>query len=247
MHFAVLTLFPAVIEAVVRSSITGRAIEAGLLRVEAIDIRDFAGNAYGRVDDAPYGGGRGMLMMCAPVHAAWQEAVSRCEGKRPRTILLSPQGRPFLQSRAAELARGEENLVLVCGHYEGIDQRVLDEIVDEEISVGDFVLTGGEIPALALIDAVARLIPGVLPDESVTREESHSDGTLEHPHYTRPVEWHGRRVPDVLLSGHHERIVKWRRRMSLVNTLRKRPDLFGRLSLEQAEMQDLSEFLPEMD
>ena len=242
MYFAVLTLFPDMIRSVVGTSITGRAIQAGLIVVDAIDIRDFAGNAYGKVDDAPYGGGRGMLMMCEPVHAAWREAAVRCGAERPHTVFLSPQGKPFDQSCAFRLSR-MESLVLLCGHYEGIDQRVLDEIVDEEISLGDFVLTGGEIPALAVLDAVARLIPGVLPDESAYLEESHSDGTLEYPHYTRPVEWMGKRVPDMLLSGHHEKIAHWRRMMSLSATLKKRPDLFGRIRLEKGEGEALAEFL----
>lgn len=246
MYFAVLTLFPDLIRSVAGTSITGRAISAGLLAVDAIDIRDFAGNAYGKVDDSPYGGGRGMLMMCPPVHAAWKSACERCGGARPHTVFLSPQGRNFDQKRATELA-SLPAVVLLCGHYEGIDQRVLDEIVDEEISLGDFVLTGGEIPALAVIDAVSRLIPGVLPDERAYLDESHSDGTLEHPHYTRPVEWEGKKVPDVLLSGHHANIVQWRRKMSLATTLRKRPDLFGRLRLEKGEGVGLAEFLSQMD
>jgi tRNA (guanine37-N1)-methyltransferase len=245
MYFAVLTLFPDLIRSVVGTSITGRAISAGLIEVDAIDIREFAGNSYGKVDDSPYGGGRGMLLMCPPVHSAWKAACER-SGVRPHTVFLSPQGKPFNQRRASELAT-EPALVLLCGHYEGIDQRVIDEIVDEEISLGDFVMTGGEIPALAIIDAVSRLVPGVLPDERVAQDESHSDGTLEHPHYTRPIEWDGKKVPDVLLSGHHANIVRWRRLMSLATTLRKRPDLFGRLRLEKGEGEALAEFLSQMD
>jgi tRNA (guanine37-N1)-methyltransferase len=246
VRFVVLTLFPSLIRAVAGESILGRACAAGLLSVDAVDIRDFAGNAYGKVDDAPYGGGRGMLLQCGPVFDAWRAAGERLGAERPHTVFLSPQGRPFDQRKAEELA-GRGAVVLLCGHYEGVDQRVLDEIVDEEISLGDFVLTGGELPALAVIDAVARLIPGVLPDESAYREESHGDGLLEHPHYTRPAEWHGRSVPDVLLSGHHERIVAWRRKMSLVATMRKRPDLFGRIRLEKGEGEALAEFLSQDD
>ncbi len=246
MRFTVLTLFPDTIRAVASHSIVGRAIQAGLLSVDAIDIRSFAGNAYGKIDDSPYGGGRGMLLMCEPVHAAWREAVARSGETHPRTVFLSPQGRTFDQSRAAELSK-LPGLILLCGHYEGIDQRVLDEIVDEEISLGDFVMTGGEIPALAVIDAVSRLIPGVLPDESAYLEESHSDGLLEYPHFTRPAEWHGKKAPDVLLSGHHERIVQWRRLMALTTTMKKRPDLFGRIQLEKGEGARLAEFLSGTD
>ena len=224
MNFHVLTLFPEMIQNGMNTSITGRAINAGILSVEAVNIRDYAFNKHQKVDDYTYGGGAGMLMQAEPVYLAY-EAIAQKAGKRPRVVYLTPQGQVFNQQMARDMAK-EEDLVFLCGHYEGIDQRFIDECVDEEISIGDFVLTGGEIPAMAVADAVCRMVPGVLPDEEAFTAESHWDGLLEHPQYTRPENWRGREVPEVLLSGHHANIEAWRREMSLRRTKKDRPDLF---------------------
>lgn len=224
MKFHILTLFPEMFDGVLHDSILGRAEEKGILDFELINIRDFAGNKHNRVDDAPYGGGRGMVMQAQPVYDAYRSVADR-SGVRPHVIYMSPKGRVFDQQKAIELSQ-KDNLVILCGHYEGIDQRVLDEIVDEEISVGDYVLTGGEIPAMTVIDAVSRMIDGVLSNEDSFTDESHFDGLLEYPHYTRPPEFMGRKVPEVLLSGDHARIAAWRRRESLLITKKKRPDLY---------------------
>jgi tRNA (guanine37-N1)-methyltransferase len=238
------------IEQMASHSIMGRAAAAGHICVNAVNIRDFAVNKYGQVDDAPYGGGAGMVLMAPPVHDAWK---SVCKGaactcgaaecghcsdtattRPPRTIYLTPQGRKFSQELAQELAR-ERTLNLLCGHYEGIDQRVLDEIVTDEISIGDFVLTGGEPAALVVMDAVTRLVPGVLGKEASHLDESFSqalDGGLEYPHYTRPLEFNGKNVPEVLLSGHHGKIAEWRLAQSRERTRTRRPDLFLRLGAE---------------
>ena len=226
MNYHVLTLFPEMIENGMNTSITGRAITKGLLSLEAINIRDFAFNKHQKVDDYPYGGGAGMLMQAEPVYLSYESIVERI-GRKPRVIFLTPQGKTFNQNMAKEFAL-EEDLVFLCGHYEGIDQRFIDECVDEEISIGDFVLTGGEIPAMAVADAVCRMVPGVLPDEEAFTAESHWDGLLEHPQYTRPENWRGREVPEVLLSGHHANIEAWRREMSLRRTKKDRPDLFAK-------------------
>ncbi len=231
MKFDVLTLFPAMLEAVLGDSIIGRARENGIIELNFTDIRDYTKNKHRKVDDYPYSGGGGMLMSPQPVYDAYK-AVTEGLDYKPRTIYMSPQGRVFNQSVAKELAR-EEHIVLLCGHYEGVDRRVIDEIVDEEISIGDFVLTGGEIPAMAVIDAVSRLIPGVLAAAGSYENESHYSGLLEYPQYTRPQEWHGVEIPEVLISGHHANIEKWKREQSLIETLKKRPDM-----LENAELTD---------
>ncbi len=231
MKFDVLTLFPAMLEAVLGDSIIGRARENGIIELNFTDIRDYTKNKHRKVDDYPYSGGGGMLMSPQPVYDAYK-AVTEGLDYKPRTIYMSPQGRVFDQSVAKELAK-EEHIVLLCGHYEGVDRRVIDEIVDEEISIGDFVLTGGEIPAMAVIDAVSRLIPGVLAADSSYENESHYSGLLEYPQYTRPQEWHGVEIPEVLISGHHANIEKWKREQSLIETLKKRPDM-----LENAELTD---------
>ena len=231
MKVTVLTLFPELIQAAVGTSITGRALASGVFDLETIDIRAFAINSYGKVDDYCFGGGTGMLMMCQPVFDAHRKALESSPGSARKTIYLSPKGPVFHQKKAVELS-GLDHLILLCGHYEGVDQRVLDEIVDEELSIGDFVLTGGELAACVVIDAVARLIEGVLPNEDAYSRESHMAGLLEYPQYTRPAEWHGMRVPDVLLSGHHANIVKWQDRAALVETCRKRPDMFDQLKLD---------------
>lgn len=224
MNFHILTLFPEMFDGVLHSSMLGRAEEKGILKFNLINIRDFSGNKHNRVDDAPYGGGRGMVMQAPPVYDAY-ESIASCLPEKPYVIYMSPKGTVFNQQKAIELSQ-KENLVILCGHYEGIDQRVLDEIVDEEISIGDYVLTGGEIPAMTVIDSVSRMIDGVLSNEDSFTDESHYDGLLEYPHYTRPPEFHGQKVPDVLLSGDHAKIAAWRRRESLLITKAKRPDMY---------------------
>ena len=233
MNYHVLTLFPEMIENGMNTSITGRAIAKGLLTLEAINIRDFAFNKHQKVDDYPYGGGAGMLMQAEPVYQTYlaiQEKAALPEGKRPRVIYLSPQGKPFNQKMAEDFAK-EDELVLLCGHYEGIDERVLEEIVTDYVSAGDYVLTGGELPAMMIVDAVSRLIPGVLHNDVSAEFESFQDNLLEYPQYSRPEIWHDRQVPPILLSGHHANVEKWRREQSVIRTAKWRPDL-----LEDAEL-----------
>ena len=227
MRIDVLTLFPEMCESVLSESIIGRAREAGLVEIVCHNIRDYTKDKHRRVDDAPYGGGKGMIMSAQPIYDCYK---SVCGNEKLHLIYLSPQGKIFNQKKVLELSK-MERFVLLCGHYEGIDQRVLDEIVDEEISIGDYVLTGGELPALVVVDAVCRLIPGVLADASCYEEESHFNGLLEYPHYTRPAVWMGKNVPEVLLSGHHANIQDWRRKKSLETTLKKRPDLLKKADL----------------
>ena len=218
-----MTLFPDMIDAVMRESIIGRAQDKGLVSVKATNIRDYALDKHHKADDAPYGGGRGQVMLAEPLYLCHQ---ALCAGEHVHTVFLSAQGKQFDQNKARELL-AREHFILVCGHYEGVDQRFIDECVDEEISIGDFVLTGGEIPAMAVADAVCRMVPGVLPDAAAFQEESHWNGLLEYPQYTHPADWRGRAVPEVLLSGHHANIARWRRKMSLARTRRDRPDLFA--------------------
>lgn len=225
MKISIMTLFCEMCEKVLSESIIGRARSAGIIDVSCVDIRDFADNKHNRVDDAPYGGGNGMIIQAQPVYDCYQSLCK--DGKKPHLIYLSPKGKTFTQRRAVELSK-MDNIVLLCGHYEGVDQRVLDEIVDEEISIGDFVVTGGELPALLVADAVCRLVPGVLSNDECFTDESHFNGLLEYPHYTRPAVWHDQEVPEVLLSGHHENIAKWRKEQSLIVTKQKRPDLLER-------------------
>lgn len=221
MRFDVLTLFPEMFE-ILNSSIIGRAVDKGLIDINCINIRDFSTDKHKRVDDTPYGGGAGMVMRPDYVYNAYLSIVTKLSYK-PKVVYMSPQGKTLNQKRVEQLAK-EEHIVLLCGHYEGIDERLLEEIVDEEISVGDYVLTGGEIPAMIVIDSVSRYVDGVLNKESV-EEESFANGLLEYPQYTRPVEFMGRKVPDVLLSGNHEKIRQWRLDQSLIRTKLKRPDL----------------------
>lgn len=221
MRFDVLTLFPEMFDAV-KTSIVGRAMNNNLIELNLINFREFSADKQKHVDDCPYGGGAGMVIKPEPVYAAYQSIVKDLDYK-PKVIYMSPQGKVLTQQIARDLSK-ENHLILLCGHYEGIDQRVLDEIVDEEISIGDYVLTGGELPAMVLIDSVSRNVGGVIKAESV-EDESFSEGYLEYPQYTRPEEFMGRRVPDVLLSGHHANIEKWRREQSIEITKRKRPDL----------------------
>lgn len=233
-----MTLFPDTVGDVLCESILGRAQERGYIRIDCHQIRDYTLNKQRQVDDYPYGGGKGAVMQADPLYQCWTHLCSQAE-TRPHTIYLSPTGTVFTQASARRLKDDYEHLILVCGHYEGIDQRFIDECVDEEISLGDFVLTGGEIPAMAVSDAVCRLVPGVLSDEACFVNESHWDGTLEYPHYSRPDVWHERPVPPVLLSGHHANISKWRRRESLRRTRDRRPDLFQKLDLSSKQDQKL--------
>ena len=229
MHFHVLTLFPEMIEQGMNTSIMGRAIERGYISLKATDIRDYAANKHNKVDDTPYGGGAGMVMQAAPVYGAY-EAVKEQIGYRPRVIYLTPQGSTFSQPMAEEFAK-EQDLVFLCGHYEGIDERVLEEIVTDYVSIGDYVLTGGELPAMVMMDAISRLVPGVLHNEASAEFESFQGNLLEHPHYSRPEVWHEKRVPEVLLSGHHANIEKWRREQSVIRTAERRPDLLEKADL----------------
>ena len=228
MQFDVLTLFPEMFEPL-NKSIIGRAKEKGLININLINIRDFSKNKHKKVDDTPYGGGAGMVMMPDVVYDAYKSLNS----KDAKVIYMSPQGQKLNQKKVVELSK-EKHIILLCGHYEGIDQRVIDEIVDEEISIGDYVLTGGELPAMIVIDSVSRYIEGVLKDDS-TKEESFSEGLLEYPQYTRPEVFNGKQVPEVLLSGHHENIDKWRREQSLKNTKKKRPDLLENIELSEKD------------
>ena len=230
----ILTLFPDSVSGVLNDSIIGKGINRGYLDIKCHQIRDYTLSKQSRIDDTPYGGGFGMLMQADPLFNA-HSAVLKMRGiSHIKTILTTPQGKVFSQIDAKRFAL-EDNLIIVCGHYEGIDQRFIDECVDEEISLGDYVLTGGEIAALAISDAVGRLIPGVLADESCFTEESHWNGVLEYPQYTKPAIWNGRRVPEVLTSGNHSDIAEWRREQSLIKTARLRPDLFEKLKLSPKE------------
>lgn len=225
MRFDVLTLFPDMLKAVLGESVIGRAERGGLIEINLTDIRDYTLDKHRKVDDTPYSGGGGMLMSPEPIYRAYSAITEKLDYK-PHTVFMSPQGSVFNQDKAIELKK-HGHIVLLCGHYEGVDQRVLDEIVDEEISIGDFVMTGGEIPAMAVIDTVARLVPGVLSNNGSFENESHFQGLLEHPQYTKPRVWHGREVPEVLLSGNHELINKWKHEESLKATVKKRPDMLS--------------------
>lgn len=245
MRIDILTLFPQMCENVLKESIIGRARERGLIEISCRDIREYTADKHRRVDDTPYGGGMGMVMQTQPIYDCFK---SLCEdsGRRPYLIYMSPQGKTLTQKRAIELSQ-MEHIALLCGHYEGVDERVIEEIVDEEISIGDYVLTGGELPALVLADCVARMIPGVLSGEEAITNESHFSSLLEHPQYTRPVEWRGKEVPEVLLSGHHANIEKWRREQSLKRTLEKRPELLKKAELTKADKKYLDKLMEERE
>ncbi len=230
MNYTVLTLFPEMIRAYMQSSIMGRAVESGLIGLDVIDIRDYACNKHNRVDDYPYGGSAGMVIEAEPVYKACKAARDLRPDESGRIIYLSPIGRTFDQEIAKELSK-EDNLIFLCGHYEGIDERALEEEVDDYISLGDFVLTGGELPALAVMDAVSRLVPGVLSNDESAGDESFENGLLEYPQYTRPEVFMDRKVPEILLSGHHANIARYRLGMSLVRTLRHRPDMLEGMKL----------------
>ncbi len=233
MKIDIMTLFPELIDGVMHESIIGRAQEKQLISIRPVNIRDFTLDKHNRVDDTPYGGGKGMVMQADPLFRCHEHLT---QGEHVHTVMMSAQGAPFNQDKARELlARGR--FIIVCGHYEGIDQRFIDTCVDEEISMGDFVLTGGEIPAMAVADAVCRMVPGVLSDDVCFQDESHWNGLLEYPQYTKPSVWHDQAVPEVLLSGHHANINRWRRKMSLKRTKRDRPDLFA--NFQPQDKQDI--------
>jgi len=233
MKFDILTLFPEMLAATLDGSIIGRAKSKGILDINYTNIRDFAANKHRKVDDYPYGGGTGMVMTCQPIFDAYQSLVDGLTEK-PLTIYLTPQGKMFRQSVAKKLTKAQ-HIILICGHYEGVDQRVLDEIVDMELSIGDFVLTGGEIAAMAVVDSVGRLINGVLPNDDAFTLESLNSSLLEHPQYTRPAEWNGKSVPEVLQNGNHAEIEKWKRAQSIANTAKKRPSMLRRAKLTDQE------------
>ena len=231
IKFNILTLFPEMFD-VMNESIIGRAVDAGTVEINTVNIRDFANNKHNRVDDYPYGGGAGMLMQAQPIYDAWlavceqMNDAKRAESiKKPRTVYVTPQGSVFNQSMAVDFAK-EEDLVILCGHYEGVDERVLEEIVTDYVSIGDYVLTGGELPAMVMVDAISRMVPGVLSNEDSGVTESFYDNLLEYPQYSRPEIWHEKRVPDVLLSGHHKKIEEWRKEQSIKRTQERRPDLY---------------------
>ena len=240
MNFYVMTLFPEQFQAVLQSSIMKRAIEAGHIHVELIDIRQFSGNKHNRVDDYTYGGGAGMLMAAPPVYRCYEYILETYQLKNPRVVYLTPQGRLFKQEVSEELSK-ESDIILLCGHYEGIDERVLQRIVTDYISIGDYVLTGGELPAMILIDSISRLVPGVLNNETSAEFETFQDNLLEYPQYTRPEEFMGEKVPEVLLSGHHANIEKWRREQSVLRTAKNRPDLLEKANLTEKEKKMLAD------
>lgn len=233
MNFYIMTLFPEMVMDGLHTSIIGRAVNNGLLSIEAVNIRDYAFNKHNSVDDYPYGGGAGMLMQAEPVYQCYRALEERI-GKKPRVVYLSPQGKTFHQEMAEEFAK-EEELVFLCGHYEGIDERVLEEIVTDYVSIGDYVLTGGELPAMIMVDAISRLVPGVLHNDVSAEFESFQDHLLEYPQYSRPEIWHDKRVPEVLMSGHHANIEKWRREQSVIRTAKNRPDLLLKAELTEEE------------
>lgn len=231
MRIDIMTLFPDTMNAVMHESILGRAAKKGIIEINCVQIRDYTENKQCQVDDYPYGGGWGCVMMAQPLKSCLDNIMSTASGRRSRVIYMSPQGKPYDQETAKRLRRDYDHLVLVCGHYEGVDERFIEKCVDEEISIGDFVLTGGELAAMAVADSVCRLVPGVLSDEECFTGESHWDGVLEYPQYTRPEVWEGERAPEVLLGGDHEKVARWRRKKSLERTMDKRPDMFEKLEL----------------
>ena len=246
MQFHILTLFPEMVENGLQTSILGRAIQKGLIGIHAVNIRDYTQDKHNKVDDYPYGGGAGMLMQAQPVYDAWKAVAKPAEGKKPvRVLFMSPQGKTFSQEMAKELAQ-EEELIFLCGHYEGIDERVIEEIVTDPVSIGDYVLTGGEIGAMAISDAVYRLCTGVIREAS-HEDDSFENGLLEYPQYTRPVDYEGQQVPEVLLSGHHANIRKWRLKESLRKTYLRRPELLKDRVFTKEEKVLFDEILAEID
>ncbi len=231
MRIDIMTLFPDTMNAIMHESILGRAAKKGIIEINCVQIRDYTDNKQCQVDDYPYGGGWGCVMMAQPLSSCLDDIMSTAKDRRSRVIYMSPQGKPYDQETAKRLRRDYDHLVLVCGHYEGVDERFIEKCVDEEISIGDFVLTGGELAAMAVADSVCRLVPGVLSAEECFTGESHWDGVLEYPQYTRPEVWEGERVPEVLLQGDHAKVARWRRKKSLERTMDKRPDMFEKLEL----------------
>ncbi len=239
MRIDIMTLFPEMCETVMSESIIGRARKSDKVEINCINIRDFSGNKHNKVDDMPYGGGMGMVMAASPIYDCYKSLYGENEPK-PHLIYMSPKGKTLDQKKVIELSK-LERIVILCGHYEGIDERVIEEIVDEEISVGDYVVTGGELPAMILADAVCRMLDGVLSDDLCFEEESHYSGLLEYPQYTRPAKWKGKTVPDVLLSGNHAEIEKWRRKKSLEITRQRRPEMFRKIELTKQDKKLLEE------
>lgn len=233
MRIDIITLFPEMCEAVMGESIIGRAQKSNAITVKCHQLRDYAFDKHRRVDDATYGGGMGMLMMAEPIALCFDD-ICRQAGSRPHFIYMSPQGETLTQNKIKELAQ-YDNVCLLCGHYEGVDERLIEEYIDEEISIGDYVLTGGELPALVLADSLARMAPGVLSNDECFELESHYNGLLEYPQYTRPSVWRGREVPEVLMSGHHKNVEDFRRRQSVIRTAQKRPDLLKNADLSEEE------------
>lgn len=224
MNYYILTLFPQMVLDGLNTSIIGRAVEKDLIHIEAINIRDYTNNKHNKVDDYPYGGGAGMVMQVQPIFDAYNSVVERI-GYKPRTVYVTPQGKLFKQDDAVDFSR-EQDLIILCGHYEGVDERVLEEIVTDYLSIGDYVLTGGELPAMVMVDAISRMVPGVLTNSESKTDESHTNFLLEYPQYSRPEEWNGKRVPKVLMSGHHKNIDDWRKQQSIQRTKERRPDLY---------------------
>lgn len=224
MNFHIMTLFPDMVSDGLHTSILGRAAASGYIRMNVVNIRDYTLDKHKKVDDYPYGGGAGMLMQAQPIYDAYK-AICNDIQKKPRCVYVTPQGSVFNQNMAVEFAK-EDDLVILCGHYEGVDERVLEEIVTDYVSIGDYVLTGGELPAMVMVDAISRMVPGVLPNEDSGVTESFYDNLLEYPQYSRPETWNGKKVPDVLLSGHHKNIEKWRLEQSILRTKERRPDLY---------------------
>ena len=245
MDFHVMTLFPDMIMQGLSDSVIGRAVRKGTIGLHTVNIRDYSLDKHKHVDDYPYGGGAGMVMQPEPIYACYQDIVDKMD-KKPRVIYMTPQGRVFSQEIAEELSK-EESLIFLCGHYEGIDERVLDEIVTDHLSIGDYVLTGGELPAMVMIDTIARLVPGVLNNSESAEYDSFQDGLLEYPQYTRPEIWHDKQVPEVLLSGHHGNIEKWRRQQSLKRTFERRPELLEQEEVQEALTKKDREYLSELE
>ncbi len=239
MRIDIMTLFPDVVNSFMHESIIGRAAKKGIIEINCVQIRDYTENKQMQVDDYPYGGGWGCVMMAQPLKSCLDDIMESAKGKRSRVIYMSPQGKPYNQETAKRLKRDYDHLVLVCGHYEGVDERFIEQCVDEEISLGDFVLTGGEIAAMAVADSVCRMVPGVLSDEQCYTGESHWDGLLEYPQYTRPENWEGRKVPEILLNGDHAKVERWRRKQQIKRTMEKRPDMFEKLDFEDKENKEL--------
>lgn len=243
MRIDIMTLFKNMCENVLKESIVGRAIKENLVEINCHDIRDFAHDKHKRVDDTTYGPGMGMLMKAEPIYLCFEDICKQLKNEKkekkenfikPKVIYMSPQGKTLTQNKVKELSK-EKNIILLCGHYEGVDERVLEKIVDEEISIGDYVLTGGELAALVLVDSVTRMLPGVLSSDECFEEESHYSGLLEHPQYTKPFSWQGMEVPEILISGHHEKIEQWKKEQSLLRTLKKRPDVFKNYKMTEHE------------